>query len=232
VSGFKSNEIEAHKALSVRARRRILDILSSEGPQDIIELSKKVNLKTMTLRHHLRMLEHAKLVETVESSRGVRGRPKRYYRVRSAYLPLGFPKRQYPLLANELVEEFLSRSGRKGAISIFRRIGEKVAKNLIVYLTAQHPNEKWNVDFFKKYVIPELERLGCRPEILKDQGRELVMNLKNCIYFELAKAYPGIICEGHKAFFETIAKHMGFRAKQETCMAEGDDSCITVMKKR
>ncbi len=232
VSRATLDEIKAHKALAAKPRVQILNILTLHGAVDLETLSERLGLKPITLRHHIKALETANLIETAEAGRTAVGRPKQTYRLAEQYINLTFPKRQYELLAQHLLEDKIEKDGLEGASSTFRSMGAKMAKRMMTNLSSLYDVERWNFDNLTRYVVPELERLGSRPVVNKS-SKELVIKTTNCIFFEFSKAYPKVVCEGHKAFLETFAHALGeCVVSREACLAEGDDQCIWVLRKR
>lgn len=225
------DEIKAHKALAAKPRVQILNILTLHGTMDLETLAERIGLKTITIRHHIKALENANLVETTEVGRATVGRPKQTYRIAERYINLTSPKRQYELLAQHFLEDKIEKDGVEGAASLFRSIGEKMANRMMANLSSLHNIKEWSLDDFIRYVVPELDRLGTRPTVTQS-NKELTIKTANCIFFELAKAYPKVVCEGHKALLETFSQAIGEYAVNRTaCLTEGDDYCIWVLNK-
>jgi len=229
----ESESMLIYKALSTDARWRILDILSSEGPMDLKDISKKIGLKEVTVRHHLLIMERAGLIESYESGEGLPGRPRRYYRVVKKYRNIGVPKRQYALLAKHLIESFIELNGKESLVRIMREMGERIADELLEEIKAKKGSDKLELDDLQKYVIPMLDSLGCVPSITEISENVIKFKMNNCIFYELSKAYPRIICERHKSFFQKLGDELGkYEAVSEKCLAEGDDFCITALLKK
>jgi predicted ArsR family transcriptional regulator len=223
---------EAYKALSIKPRRFILDLLVTCGPLDLDELSRKTNLKTITLRHHMRILENAGLVESFLEERGSPGRPKQYYKIANRYMNLGFPQRQYQLLAQLLLESLIDKKGEKYAATLLREIGEKMGENMMRNLSLQHRIQQWNEEKFCTHVLSELEKMGCYPSITRTPEGDLVIKIFNCIFYEISKLSPKTLCEGHAAYFRSISRCLGnYDVKLEDCIIDGDRCCTTVLKK-
>jgi len=225
-------EVKFHKALAAKPRIQILNMLTLRGGIDLDTLSKKIGLKTITIRHHIKALENAGLVESSEVGGASVGRPKQTYRLAERYVNLTFPRRQYELLARYLLEDKVKGDGTEGAIFTLRSIGENVAKRMLAKLGNLHHIEKWNMENFTRYVVPELDLLGVRPAVSKsDKG--LMIKTANCIFFELSKIYPDVLCEGHKAFLQTFAQAIGdYDVEWKACMVRGDDYCVWQLNRR
>ncbi|RLC67959.1 MAG: ArsR family transcriptional regulator, partial [Chloroflexi bacterium] len=89
-------------------RERILNILKERGQATVDDLSQELGLTTVTVRHHLDILQEEGLVAPpVARSRQSPGRPQYVYtltREAGAF----FPKR-YAHLANQLLSEMRAR---------------------------------------------------------------------------------------------------------------------------
>ncbi|WP_309491830.1 helix-turn-helix transcriptional regulator [Candidatus Hecatella orcuttiae] len=224
-------ETEVHRALSVEPRRQVLGLLASYGPLSLEDLSRKTGLKTITLRHHMRILENTGLVESFLKGRDGPGRPTQLYTIVSRYVNLSFPKRQYEMLTQHLLEFLLKKKGEKYTVSILREIGAKLGEQLMKNLSFQYGIQRWDEDKFSEYVLPEIAKMGSYPSLTKRADGSLEIRISNCIFYEVAKANPKIVCEGHKAFFQTIANYLGkYEAVNEYCIAEGNRHCITILK--
>jgi len=224
-------EIRVYGSLSAEGRWHILHAISTQGPLSLKELSKKVGLKEITIRHHVRILEHAGLIKSFDAGKGVPGRPERLYKIVDKHIALGFPKRQYELLSRHLMESLVAREGREGAVSVLMRVGQELGKKLLEEISIRHGVKQLDVNGFCRYILPELESMGSSPTVVSKSNEEIVVKVSNCVFWELAKAYPGVICEGHKAFFRVMAEALGnFKSELKECMAEGHDSCIQSLK--
>ncbi len=221
------------KVLSTRARRKILDILLNEGPMELKEIAKRLGLREVTLRHHLMLMEQAGLITSFEVSGGAPGRPKRKYKVRkSAYLDASFPKRQYLLLSDHLIDTLIEMSGKEEAKRLLRLVGKRFGEEIVSNVRNRKERGKISVNDLKEYIIPALAELGSAPSLYTEESGVVGIKLSNCIFYELALKYPDVICEGHLSLFQVIADSLGgYKAHQETCMAKGDEFCLTIFLK-
>ena len=65
-----------HRALANPSRLRILDVLRHrKRPMDASDIAAEVGLHANTVRSHVRLLEHAGLVQQRPEAKGGRGRP-------------------------------------------------------------------------------------------------------------------------------------------------------------
>ncbi len=221
-----------YKVLQVPVRRKIWTLLSSEGPLDLAEISERMRLSEMTVRHHLIMLEKAGLVISHKVHSGTVGRPRVVYDAnRSIHYDLSFPKRQYFLMSKHILEALIKEHGMDEARRLMILIGKKVGESI---LSAMKPKLKAenSLQEFVKALESFLDELGCMPSIEVVSPNAVKIELRNCVYYELAKLYPDVICEGHKSLFNTLSKALGdYESVQESCMAKGARTCITLIKK-
>ena len=73
-------EIQAHKALSNESRIEIIRLLYMNS-LTVDEISKKVKIQPITVRHHLRILEEADLIKHEDFKKGTAGRPIVKYQI-------------------------------------------------------------------------------------------------------------------------------------------------------
>ncbi len=230
---MRQEESKIYRALSSDVRREILELLLTYGQMDLKEISEKTNLKEITVRHHLSILEQSGLIESFEVSRGAPGRPRRYYRVVNKFWNLSIPKRQYELLSRFLLENIIEKEGREAAKALMRRIGEKMGRELIQRVKLESGVDKWSFEEVVRYVIPLLEEMGSIPRVREVNDNKITVEMYNCIFYEVARAFPGVVCEGHKALFRVIGEAIGdCVVEMKSCMAEGGKTCITELKKK
>lgn len=220
--------VEAHRALSNRARLEIIKLLY-RSPMTVEEISKKINLQPITVRHHLRLLEEAGLVSQREVRTGSAGRPSVKYELIKAKPPVTFPTRQYLTLANSLIKAVKLELTEKEAVEVFRRAGFEMGLAAVKKLEGKYDVGEWSLEAFKKYFVEKcLEELGCEPEVVKTGKSAIVYRLHNCIFFELALEEPEITCNLiHSSFNEGVSKKLGGKAKitRSKCLALGDPYC-------
>ena len=161
-------------------------------------------------------------------------KPKLYYKITDKYLDLGFPKRQYELLAQGLIKNIIENKGEKPAASLLRKVGGKFGQDMMRTLSTQHRINRWNLKLFEEYVVPEIGKfVGVPVEFTKRRNGSLMLKVSNCVFYEISKVHPDIICEGHKAFHQALANHIGkYNAQLEGCIAKGEKTCTTILKKR
>lgn len=225
---------KVYKALSVPVRRQILEHISREGPVDLKTLIDVTGMKEPTVRHHLLVLERAGLISMSEEHQGSRGRPRMLFTMTHDHWSIGFPQRQYQMLAEHLLQHIIEREGAKGAVKALRKIGQDVAQSLLDEVTTAKGSDEVEIEDVVKHILPALDQLGSIVEAIDTEDCDLQIQMRNCIFFELAQAYHGIICQGHAAIFETIAKALGkdYESVAASCLASGDDRCITCIKRR
>lgn len=228
-----ADAVEAHRALSNRARLEIVKLLY-RSPMTVKEISKKIKLQPITVRHHLRLLEEAGLVSQREVRTGSAGRPSVKYELTKVKPPVAFPMRQYFALLNLLIKAIKLTLSEKEAIEVFRKAGFEMGLTAVKKLEAKYDVSEWSLDTFKQYFIEKcLEELGCEPEVVKIGKSAIVYRLHNCIFFELALEEPEITCNViHSSFNDGVSKRLGGIAKitMSKCLALGDPYCEHVCR--
>ena len=220
----------AYKALSIGARKRILALLSRKGPLSTDDIVNKTHMSKATVRHHMMILERAGLVESSKESSSTVGRPSNLYVLTREWRDLGFPRRQYQLLAGELLRRTI-RSSKRRAVALMRSMGEQLAESFLERQEmANFPVKTF--DDFEAHILPLLHEMGMETQIESKEKDAMVVGAFNCIYYELAKKYPDIVCEGHKAFFRKIGDAMNCNAERITCIQDGADACRTRFARR
>ena len=224
---------ELGKAMSSRSRLQILDLLSRR-PMSIEELSREVALKTITVRHHVNMLKRIGLVEEYGEERRKIGRPVLRYKSTQKPMSIQYPKRQYELLSRSLMRGIVESLGRDKAKDALRRIGRDLGEHLASEITDQSRVVRWDLEALRKHVVQEhLSQVGAIPEIVEYDSKKLRFRMHNCVFFELAREYPDLICESlDEGLMETLLKGtLGkAHADQTKCVVHNDRFCEYVIR--
>lgn len=219
---------ELGKAMSSRSRLQILDLLSRK-PMSMEELAREVSLKTITVRHHVNLLKRIGLVEEYGEERRKIGRPVVRYRSTQKPMSIQYPKRQYELLSRSLVRGLVEAVGRDGAGEALREIGRDLGENLAREITNQRKVAHWDLEAFKRYVVQaHLSEIGAVPEIVEYDSKKIRFRMYNCVFFELAKEYPDLVCEKlDEGLMETLLKGTVGKAhaEQTKCVVHSDSFC-------
>ncbi len=180
------------------------------------------------------MLERAGLVVSRKVHGGGAGRPKTVYDVnRSIHYDLSFPKRQYFVMSKHLLEVIIDEYGKDEARRLMSIVGRRTAEGLLGYFSTKSGEAEISLDEFAVLLESLLNEFGCIASVELIPPDSLRVRLHNCIYYELAKLYPDVVCEGHMSLFNTLSKILGdYEAVQETCMAKGDRVCSTLLRRR
>lgn len=222
------NKSEVFKALASDSRWEILDALADE-PKDINEIADQVGLKAITVRHHLSSLTQAGLVEPLPERRGGVGRPTTVYHITGENVRVSFPHRDYFLLNQIIVGGLPSILGDEATKDILFRVAMKAGFDYVENIAYQNGLERWTLDAFRRlFVEGLLGEMGTKPEVVSHGENELIYQERNCLFFELAKANPELVCNAlDQGFHEGIVKALGpdFVGERLNCMGHGDPYC-------
>ena len=155
-----------------------------------------------------------------------RGRPATYYTLNQPFTIIS-PPRQYQYLSKMIIQGMVEQLGVEGVKTFFSKLGARMgaeaAKTVrtgakghsIIQLS--HVIER----FFNDYGAI------CK---VKASGNSMIIDLQNCIFFEVSKEYEGVICQAHNAFFKSFLDSLGGPKLEsfshESCIARGDKSCV------
>ena len=221
-------EAEVYRTLSSKSRLQILRLLHKK-PMGVEEISEKLGLQPITIRHHLRSLEDAGFIEAFEERAGSVGRPKIYYKMVKEPPLVGFPKRRYLTLSNFVINTLQSLLGAGRAKKILRKAGIDMGENTMRRLESENDLREWSLKAYETFFIKNyLEDSGADPEIVEVSEKKIVYRLHNCLFFELAVKMPEVMCDIlHESFHEGVANAMDKQIKvsRRTCMAKEDPYC-------
>ena len=221
-------EAEAYRALSSKSRLEILKLLYRKQ-MSVEEIAKDLTLQPITIRHHIQSLVEAGFIETVEERAGSVGRPKIFYRMVKQPTLVSYPKRQYLMLTNFMINTLRFMHGENQTQKVIRKAGLEMGKSTAKKLESDNEIREWSLKAFERFFINDyLEKMGAEPEITETNDKKIVYRLHNCLFFEMALKMPEIICDTlHESFHEGLMTAMGQEMKinQLTCMGKGDHYC-------
>ncbi|MEM4726565.1 MAG: ArsR family transcriptional regulator [Nitrososphaerales archaeon] len=217
---------EVSKVLSSSSRWKILEILA-KGPKDIKAIVKETGIQPTAVRYHIQSLHRLGLVETYEE-KGTIGRPRIYYKLSKKQISLGFPARNYILLATLLIEAIKQNLGTEEAKKLIHIAGVKKGKELVEELTSKYNITKWKPHDFKSiYIEDYLTQIGVQPEVVKMSSDRIVFREHSCQFLELATKYPDLVCDVldtaiHSGISEALKD---VKITKTKCMGHGDEFC-------
>lgn len=187
---------ERHAALSAASRRRLLDVLTADGPMDVARLAKAVGLHVTTARFHLDVLERAGLIRREAERAGRPGRPRQLYTVTAA----AEPGEGYRQLADALADVLATDpdAGPRWA----ERAGRRWAQMEVP------PEDGLSWEEGTRRVGDLFERLGFAPRLLDDAAARH-LELDACPFRDLARAYPDIVCTVHLGLLRGSLNRLG-----------------------
>ena len=193
------------------------------------EIAKKLDLQTITIRHHLQVLTEAGIVECHEERSGTAGRPRAYYNVAKTAPSTSFPKRQYQILSESLINSMIEEIGINKTKALLKKIGTSMGEAAVRMLESEHNIKSWSLKDYEKYIVlGYLEEEGAEPEMLDANSNKIVYRLHNCLFQELSVKMPEIMCDVlHESFHEGVSKAIGkdLKIDRATCMGHGDPYC-------
>ncbi len=222
------SERKAYEALSSTSRLEILKLLYKK-PMGIEEIARLVNLRPITVRHHLQSLEDTGFIESYEKREGTVGRPRAYYRIAKESTIVGYPKRRYLTLSNFMIRTLQLLIGSKRANELLRGVGKNMGESVIREIESRHDIKEWSPETFRNFFIKGyLEEAGAEPEIVETSKNLIMYRVHNCLFQELAVKMPETMCDVlHNAFHEGVTGAMDGKAKitRLTCKGHGDAYC-------
>ncbi|MFQ5836825.1 MAG: helix-turn-helix transcriptional regulator [Candidatus Bathyarchaeia archaeon] len=221
-------ELEAYRALSSKSRLQIIKLLYRKS-LSVQEIAGKLDLRPITIRHHLRSLEEAGFIESYVKRGDSVGRRKIYYRAIKEPPIISFPKRRYLRLSDFLISTLQFMLGEERTKKILRKVGLEMGENTVKRIELKNNIRTWSLPLFERFFVREyLEDSGTEAEIVEVSDKKIVYRLHNCLFFELASRMPEVMCDVlHDSFHEGVSKVLGKQVKitRSTCMAKDDLYC-------
>jgi predicted ArsR family transcriptional regulator len=104
-----------------------------------------------------------------------------------------------------------------------------MGEEAVEQLESKHKVKIWTPEEYEKYMVKEyLEEEGSEPEVLEATSKKIIYRLHNCLFSELSRKMPDIMCDVlHESFHEGVSKAIGkdLNITRSTCMGHGDSYC-------
>jgi predicted ArsR family transcriptional regulator len=176
-------------------RERILKILKEQGQATVKELSERLDLTTVTIRHHLDTLRREDFVAppTVRH-RKAPGRPQHVYSLTEEASDF-FPKR-YERLIDLMFEEMRSRLSQEEIEEMMECIGKRMVGGVTV------PDD---ADFEERVVIAVdfMDERGYMSHWEKTEDGDYLVHVVNCPYESVARRH-GEVCQIDRALLTEL----------------------------
>lgn len=199
-------------------RRKIIDILKQCGPTSVEELSKRLGITSVTVRHHLEVLRSEGWVaEPVVRHRSKSGRPQHVYSLTRKADEL-FP-RNYNGLALALLDEIKSRCDTREVNVIFEGAAVRLAAD------APHPMPEEAVEARLERTIDFLNQKGYVAHWERRPDGYHIATC-NCPFSCLVGSNPEL-CYMDLHFISSLT---GTAVERVCHMVAGDSSCTYLLK--
>lgn len=192
-------------------RQEIIEALKERGRASIIDLAEAVDVKPVTVRHHLNALQADGLLEVEEERQSV-GRPRHIYSLSEAGQSL-FPQK-YHLLVERMLDQMKDTSSEEMAALFLQQLGEQVADGVRAEI------EK----------LPVEEQLARLVDVLSDEGfmaqwertgDTIRLTEYNCPYYFVGQRHPEVC-----TIDETIIRiALDADVEKSSCLLYGDHAC-------
>ncbi|UBM24126.1 MarR family transcriptional regulator [Pseudomonas sp. p1(2021b)] len=186
-------------------------LLYQPGGMSIDELSQALAVTRTAVRQHLAALERDGLVQR-GATRPTGRRPEQLHQLTDRAREL-FP-RQYPLLANLLIDQVAGLIGQDALLALMRNLGRKLAEDM----------EQKVVD--EARIVEHMNNAGYEAQVFFRSSGEPEIVAHNCVFHHLAKAHP-VVCELDLALIGALG---GGEAVHQECMLRGGAVCRFSLK--
>lgn len=192
-------------------RSRIIEYLKEHGRASVQDLAVATELTSMTIRHHLTILETDGLVNS-EKERGHVGRPRHVYCLTDKALSL-FPER-YDELAGRLLEGLKDLGAKREITEVLERMAAQITDDYREELADRSFEERLDL------LIDVLGKEGFLASWEKREG-EYVLREYSCPYFLVGQEHPEIC----RVDWQVITTILNAPVKRQSCMLHEDSNC-------
>lgn len=192
-------------------RSRIIEYLKERGRATVHDLSTATGLTSMTIRHHLAVLEAEGLVSNTKE-RGHVGRPRHvYFLTENA---LGFFPERYDELADRLLTGLKALGAKRAITRVLEQMGADIVRDNRKDLTGKSFEERLDI------LIDVLGDEGFLASWEKQNG-EYFLREYSCPYLLVGQDHPEIC----RVDWHVITTILDAPVKRQTCMLHGDTNC-------
>ncbi|MFQ5855829.1 MAG: helix-turn-helix transcriptional regulator [Anaerolineae bacterium] len=192
-------------------RSRIVEYLKEQGRASVQDLVTATGLTSMTVRHHLTILEAEGLVSSMKE-RGHVGRPRYIYSLTDKALSL-FPER-YDELADRLLKGLKDLGAKRAITQVLERMGNDIVGDCHANLAGKSFEERLNI------LVDVLGNEGFLASWEQGDG-EYVLTEYSCPYLLVGQDHPEIC----RVDWQVITTILDAPVKRESCMLHGDTNC-------
>jgi predicted ArsR family transcriptional regulator len=165
-------------------------VVGSPDPVSASETAAVFGLHRTVARSHLEKLAEAGLlvIGTRRNPRG--GRPAKIYAPSSARLDIQLPPRRYQTLSAMLARLAARLDGSSEALA--EEVGYQYGCDVAAGLPGGQLSHDGALDL--DAIAAHLRDAGCSPRIAVRDDRTVVVEVSNCVYLEVARDHPGVVC--------------------------------------
>ena len=202
-------------------RRAVYRHLREAGePLTASEVAARFGVHRTVARAHLERLAELGLVETGTRRRAGGGRPAKTYRATAVAVEAVVPARRYERLARLLLELVEREVGGARAKGVARALGREQGERAAAAAAAAGepprlpPGE----------VVRLLNEAGYEARLAAD-GRAPVIEIRNCVYRELAARYPDVVCSFDQGMLLGMLGASPESYRRTSALCQGDPVC-------
>jgi predicted ArsR family transcriptional regulator len=194
-----------------------------EGPLTATQVADEFGLHRTVARAHLEKLGEVGLLVTGTRRRAGGGRPAKTYELSQERLEVMLPPRRYERLSRNLLRliaaELDPAVAETAAFALGRAYGEETASVIA------GDCERTPVRLAPHAVAAWMDESGYNATITEEPSGAVVVEVRNCVYTELAREFPDIVCPFDRG---TLCGMFGVPASvhhQTHALGAGDSYC-------
>jgi predicted ArsR family transcriptional regulator len=218
------SELVVARALSDELSWKILKLLTGKE-LTAREIESALGASAVTTKATLQNLCDAEII----AARGttLRGRKENKYRLTGLPKAVGFPPRNYFYLSEAVINSLRGSLGENGARMVLRDMGIRMGEGVAQTFASKVKQVEWTPrTYASEFVDGFLAEMGFEPKVVKVDKDRLIYQEHNCLFEDLAKKYPGIVCDVlDEAVHEGVDKLADTKTTRLKCKGHGDPFC-------
>jgi predicted ArsR family transcriptional regulator len=206
--------------------KSVVQYVAMNPDSTIPEIVKSTKYSYTAVKRALNELVEQRFLKCERRVLSKRGRPAIYYTLSKPFTIIS-PPRQYQYLSKMIIQGLIEHLGSEGVKNFFAQLGASMGAEAAKSVETR--NRKTGISQISRLIERYFNDYGasCR---VRSSDNGVIVDLRNCVFFEVSREYEGIICEAHETFFRSFLDSLAGMKLESfshgSCMAKGDKSCV------
>nr|MDO8098421.1 methanogen output domain 1-containing protein [Candidatus Njordarchaeota archaeon] len=203
----------------------VVEFIALNPNTTIPEIVRSTDCSYTAVKHAVDELVEQGVLKCERRVTGKRGRPAEHFTLEKPFIIIS-PPRQYLFLTKMIMQGLVGDMGVERVKNFFSELGRKMGVEVAKNIVAQ--TRKISLDECAQSIENLFNEYGSHCKVSLSRNN-MIVNIHNCIFYEISKEYEGIICASHNALFKSLFNSLDITLlnfSHAKCMAKGDKCCV------